>query len=114
MWSQNCDDCSPERLVLQVATIMLAPALEPDPQILQPTPAAVTGTGTPPVEDNSNAIDVASSPVAEESAPAPTIPVSTVATKAKPAPEPEYIDPPEFDEEDEFERDEVAEDQIPF
>jgi hypothetical protein len=95
-------------------TIMLAPALEPDPQILQPAPAVVTGAATPPVEDNSNAIDVASSPVAEELAPIATSPVSTVATKPKPVAEPEYIDPPEFDEEDEFERDEVEEDKIPF
>ena len=92
-------------------TIMLAPA----PELV--TPAAVTGA-TPPVEDNSNAIDVASSPVAEELAPAPTIPTTPVATKAKPAPEPEYIDPPEFEddefEDDEFENDEVEEDTIPF
>ena len=87
-------------------TIMLAPA----PELV--TPAAVTGA-TPPVEDNSNAIDVASSPVAEELAPVPTIPTTPVATKAKPAPEPEYIDPPEFDD-DEFEDDEVEEDKIPF
>ena len=87
-------------------TIMLAPA----PELV--TPAAVTGA-TPPVEDNSNAIDVASSPVAEELAPAPTIPTTPVATKAKPAPEPQYIDPPEF-EDDEFEDDEVEEDKIPF
>jgi hypothetical protein len=89
-------------------TIMLAPA----PELV--TPAAVTGAATSPVEDNSNAIDVASSPVAEESAPVPTSTTIPVATKAKPAPEPEYIDPPEFDEEDEFERDEVEEDKIPF
>ena len=89
-------------------TIMLAPA----PELV--TPAAVTGAATPPVEDNSNAIDVASSPVAEELAPAPTSPVSTVATKTKPAPEPEYIDPPEFEDDDEFENDEVEEDKIPF
>jgi Family of unknown function (DUF5895) len=88
-------------------TIMLAPA----PELV--TPAAVKGA-TPPVEDNSNAIDVASSPVAEELAPAPTSPVSTVATKTKPAPEPEYIDPPEFEDDDEFENDEVEEDKIPF
>ena len=87
-------------------TIMLAPA----PELV--TPAAVTGA-TPPVEDNSNAIDVASSPVAEELAPVPTIPTTPVATKTKPAPEPEYIDPPEF-EDDEFEDDEVEEDKIPF
>jgi Family of unknown function (DUF5895) len=87
-------------------TIMLAPA----PELV--TPAAVTGA-TPPVEDNSNAIDVASSPVAEELAPAPTIPTTPVATKTKPASEPEYIDPPEF-EDDEFENDEVEEDKIPF
>ncbi len=86
-------------------TIMLAPA-ESDPQILQPAPALVTAA-TPPV-DNSNAIDVASSPVAEELAPAPTIPTTPVATKAKPAPEPEYIDPPEFED------DEHEEDKIPF
>jgi hypothetical protein len=95
-------------------TIMLAPAPESDSQILQPTPAVVTGAATSSVEDNSNAIDVASSPVAEELAPAPTISTTPVATKAKPAPEPEYIDLPEFDEEDEFERDEVEEDKIPF
>jgi hypothetical protein len=89
-------------------TIMLAPA----PELV--TPAAVTGAATPSVEDNSNAIDVASSPVAEELAPIATSPVSTVATKPKPVAEPEYIDPPEFDEEDEFERDEVEEDKIPF
>jgi hypothetical protein len=88
-------------------TIVLAPA--PD----RANPSAVTGA-TPPVEDNSNAIDVASSPVAEESAPAPTIPTTPVATKTKPAPEPEYIDLPEFEEEDEFENDEVEEDRIPF
>jgi Family of unknown function (DUF5895) len=89
-------------------TIMLAPA----PELV--TPAAVTGAATSPVEDNSNAIDVASSPVAEELAPAPTSLVSTVATKTKLAPEPEYIDPPEFEEDDEFENDEVEEDKIPF
>jgi len=89
-------------------TIMLAPASE------LVTPAAVTGAATPPVEDNSNAIDVASSPVAEESAPAPTIPTIPVATKTKPSPEIEYIDPPEFEEDDEFENDEVEEDKIPF
>ncbi len=83
-------------------TIMLAPA----PELV--APAAVTGAAIPSVEDNSNAIDVASSPVTEESAPAPTIPTTPVATKAKPAPEPEYIDPPEFEE------DEVEEDKIPF
>jgi hypothetical protein len=94
-------------------TIMLAPALEPDRQILQPTPAVVTAA-TPLVEDNSNAIDVASSPVAEESPPVPTIPSTAVATKAKPAPEPEYIDPPEFEDDDEFENDRVAEDDIPY
>jgi Family of unknown function (DUF5895) len=88
-------------------TIMLAPA----PELV--TPAAVTGA-TPPVEDNSNAIDVASSPVAEELAPAPTIPTTPVATKTKPAPEPEYIDPPEFEDDDEFENNEVEEDKIPF
>jgi Family of unknown function (DUF5895) len=88
-------------------TIVLAPA--PD----RATPGAVTGA-TPPVEDNSNAIDVASSPVAEELVPAPTIPTTPVATKAKPAPEPEYIDSPEFEEDDEFEDDEVEEDRIPF
>jgi Family of unknown function (DUF5895) len=89
-------------------TIMLAPA----PELV--TPAAVTGAATSPVEDNSNAIDVASSPVAEELAPAPTIPTTPVATKTKPAPEPEYIDPPEFEDDDEFENDEVEEDKIPF
>jgi Family of unknown function (DUF5895) len=89
-------------------TIMLAPA----PELV--TPAVVTGAATSPVEDNSNAIDVASSPVAEESAPAPTIPTTPVATKTKPAPEPEYIDPPEFEDDDEFENDEVEEDKIPF
>jgi Family of unknown function (DUF5895) len=89
-------------------TIMLAPA----PELV--TPAAVTGGATPPVEDNSNAIDVASSPVAEESAPVPTSTTIPVATKAKPAPEPEYIDPPEFEDDDEFENDEVEEDKIPF
>jgi Family of unknown function (DUF5895) len=89
-------------------TIMLAPA----PELV--TPAAVTGAATTPVEDNSNAIDVASSPVAEELAPAPTSPTTPVATKAKQAPEPEYIDPPEFEDDDEFENDEVEEDKIPF
>jgi Family of unknown function (DUF5895) len=89
-------------------TIMLAPA----PEII--TPAAVAGAATSPVEDNSNAIDVASSPVAEELAPPSTSPVSTVATKTKPAPEPEYIDPPEFEDDEEFENDEVEEDKIPF
>ncbi len=88
-------------------TIMLAPA----PELV--TPAAVTAA-TPSVEDNSNAIDVASSPVAEELAPVPTIPTTPVATKTKPAPEPEYIDPPEFEDDDEFEDDEVEEDKIPF
>jgi hypothetical protein len=84
-------------------TIVLAPA--PD----RVTPASVVGSDTLPVEDNSNAIDVASSPVAEESAPAQTIPTTPVVTKVKPAPEPEYIDPPEF-EDDEVEE----EDKIPF
>jgi Family of unknown function (DUF5895) len=88
-------------------TIMLAPAEE------FVTPTAVIGAATP-VEDNSNAIDVASSPVAEELAPAPTIPTTPVATKTKPAPEPEYIDPPEFEDDDELENDEVEEDEIPF
>jgi hypothetical protein len=88
-------------------TIMLAPAEE------LVTPTAVTVAALP-VEDNSNAIDVASSPVAEELAPAPTIPTTPVATKAKPAPEPEYIDLPEFEDDDELENDAVAEDEIPF
>ncbi len=95
-------------------TIMLAPAHTSDPQILQPTPAVVIDSATPPVEDNSNAIDVASSPVAEELAPVTTIPTTPVATKAKPVPEPEYIDLPEFEEDDEFENDEVEEDKVPF
>lgn len=38
---------------------------------------------------------------------------ASAVTETKPAPEPEYIDPPEF-EEDEFEEDEVEEDRIPF
>ena len=80
-------------------TIMLAPA----PELV--TPAAVTSATTTPVEDNSNAIDVASSPVAEELAPAPNIPTTPVVTKT----EPEYIDPPEFEDDDE-----VEEDKIPF
>jgi hypothetical protein len=42
-----------------------------------------------------------------------TLPQYSAATETKPAPEPEYIDPPEF-EEDEFEEDEVEEDRIPF
>ena len=49
------------------------------------------GANSSATEDNSNAIDVASSPVAEES-----------------APELEYIDPPEFED------DEVEEGTIPF
>jgi hypothetical protein len=115
----------PRKLLLPptAGTIVLALAPEPEDsarrtlrervlQIETVTTAPANGLPSAPAIDNSNAIDVASSPVAQESTPAPTSPASA-ATETKPAPEPEYIDPPEF-EEDEFEEDEVEEDRIPF
>ena len=99
-------------------TIVMTPAPAAQPQILQSQ--SLPSVGTAPAipqsggfaNDNSNAIDVASSPVAQESTPVPTS-SANAPTETKPAPEPEYIDPPEF-EEDEFEEDEVEEDRIPF
>jgi Family of unknown function (DUF5895) len=106
-------------------TFVMTPAPVAQPQILQSQSVPSVGTapaipqsggfssrGFANANDNSNAIDVASSPVAQESTPVPTSSASA-ATETKPAPEPEYIDPPEF-EEDEFEEDEVEEDRIPF